>query len=350
MSTGPAPHLWLRNEDAPTEHRTPLTPGDAGELVAAGIAVTVEESGRRAFPAAEYAAAGCRLAPTGSWPRCAAETVVLGLKEPAGTRELRHRHVFFGHAYKGQAGAGRLLARFAAGGGELLDLESLVDESGRRVAAFGYWAGYLGAALAARHRAGTRTAPLRSTSRSEVDERVRGCAPGARALVIGALGRAGRGACDALALAGADITRWDLAETRVVDREQVLAHELLVNAVASDRPAPPFVTADDLPRTDRRLSVISDVTCDVTSDHNRLPVNAQVTDWAEPVRRLRADPPLDVIAIDNLPSLVPREASAAFSADLLAHLRTVFTGAPVWERCAEEFRAALRGPVGGGNR
>ena len=53
----------------------------------------------------------------------------------------------FGHAYKGQPAGQILLKRFKAGGGTLYDLEYLVDEAGRRVAAFGYWAGFAGAAI-----------------------------------------------------------------------------------------------------------------------------------------------------------------------------------------------------------
>ena len=34
---------------------------------------------------------------------------------------------------------------FRAGGGALYDLEYLTDDTGRRLAAFGYWAGYAGA-------------------------------------------------------------------------------------------------------------------------------------------------------------------------------------------------------------
>ena len=55
----------------------------------------------------------------------------------------------FGHAYKGQPDGQKLLSRFAAGGGILYDLEYLTDETGRRVAAFGYWAGFAGAAFGA---------------------------------------------------------------------------------------------------------------------------------------------------------------------------------------------------------
>lgn len=35
---------------------------------------------------------------------------------------------------------------------------------------------------------------------------------------------------------------------------------------------------------------------------------------------VESDPPLAVISIDHLPSLLPREASEAFSKDLLPHL------------------------------
>ena len=68
----------------------------------------------------------------------------------------------FGHAYKGQPAGQVLLRRFRDGGGTLYDLEYLTDETGRRVAAFGYWAGYAGAALSAfgldgaKRRAGSR--------------------------------------------------------------------------------------------------------------------------------------------------------------------------------------------------
>lgn len=43
--------------------------------------------------------------------------------------------------YKGQASWDTVLARYARGDGTLLDLEFL-EKDGRRVAAFGYWAGF----------------------------------------------------------------------------------------------------------------------------------------------------------------------------------------------------------------
>lgn len=340
------PRLWMRHETRADERRAPLTPDDAHRLVSRGVELTVEASFQRIFPLHEYAAAGCATAPQGSWAdRCPAEVHVLGLKElPPEPSLLRHRHIFFGHAYKGQAGARDLLRRFAAGGGFLLDLEALVDGEGRRVAAFGYWAGYAGAALAVLHRRGVLGAPLASDSRGGWDRRLRSSRPGRgeNAVVIGAYGRCGQGACAALRTAGIEPSRWNSAETEALDRDALLSHDILVNTVGIDRPVPPFLTEDDLDGSHRQLSAICDVTCDVGTDHNALPIYEHVTDWHRPAARLRTRPrTLDLIAIDNLPSLVPEEASRAFSGALWPQLLSLGERSAVWDRCALAYHSAL---------
>ncbi|MDQ0834777.1 saccharopine dehydrogenase (NAD+, L-lysine-forming) [Streptomyces achromogenes] len=337
-------HLWLRHEARTTERRTPVVPDDARRLLEAGVALTVEDSPQRVFATDAYEAAGARIAPAGSWTSAPRDTVVLGLKElPDAPRELTHRHIFFGHAYKQQPGARDLLRRFAAGGGALLDLEYLVDDHGRRLAAFGYWAGYLGAALAVLHHRGRLAGPLRPSEKAEWDEALRP-APGEEeftALVVGALGRSGRGARAAFGVAGVEPGCWDLAETRDLDRTALLAHDVLVNCVLATTPVPPFVREEDLDDPGRRLRTLSDVTCDVGSPLNVLPVYDRTTEWTDPVRRLRKEPPLDLIAIDNLPSLLPREASADFSAALTPVLLD-FGAAGPWGRCLHRFHAACR--------
>ncbi|WP_062644151.1 saccharopine dehydrogenase [Streptomyces maremycinicus] len=337
-------HLWLRHETRVTERRTPVVPDDARRLVEAGVELTVEDSPQRVFATREYESAGARTVPAGSWISAPPEAVVLGLKElPDEPARLRHRHIFFGHAYKQQPGAVDLLRRFAAGGGALLDLEYLVDDDGRRLAAFGFWAGYLGAALAVLQHRGQLTAPLRPTDKAELDETLRP-APGDEeftALVVGALGRSGRGARAAFTTARTEPTAWDLAETADLDRPALLAHDVLVNCVLATTPVPPFVREEDLDDPARRLRTLSDVTCDVGSPLNVLPVYDRTTEWTDPVRRLRKEPPLDLIAIDNLPSLLPRESSADFSADLTPRLLD-FGDSGAWGRCLDRFRRASR--------
>ncbi|MFE1925335.1 saccharopine dehydrogenase [Streptomyces asoensis] len=336
-------HLWLRHETRSTERRTPVVPDDVRRLVAAGVRLTVEDSPQRVFPASRYEAAGARIVPAGTWVSAPPQTVVLGLKElPDEPDRLPHRHILFGHAYKEQPGAEALLTRFAAGGGALLDLEYLVDDAGRRLAAFGFWAGYLGAALAVLHHRGTLTAPLHPTDREQLDRTLR-AAPGDAdftALVVGALGRSGRGALAAFTTAGVDPVRWDLAETRDLDRAALLAHDVLVNCVLATTPVPPFVREEDLDDPARRLRTLCDVTCDVGSPLNVLPVYDRTTEWSDPVRRLRKEPPLDLIAIDNLPSLLPSESSADFSAALTPWLLDFRTDAGPWARCLDRYRLA----------
>ncbi|MEW1825051.1 saccharopine dehydrogenase [Streptomyces sp. NPDC088196] len=337
-------HLWLRHEPRTTERRTPVVPSDARRLVENGVTLTVEESPQRIFPIEDYEAIGARVAPAGSWASAPENTVILGLKElPDEPKELTHHHIFFGHAYKGQPGASDLLSRFAAGGGALLDLEYLVDDNGRRLAAFGFWAGYLGAALAVLQHRGRLVAPLTPTSKEELDELLQP-APGDTeftALVIGALGRSGRGARVAFSTAGIEPTCWDMAETQNLDRPALLAHDVLVNCVLATTPVPPFLREPDLDDPTRRLRTVSDVTCDVGSPLNVLPVYDRTTEWDAPVRQLRERPPLDLIAIDNLPSLLPRESSTDFSAALLPQLLDFETG-EAWRRDLDLFRTKSR--------
>lgn len=322
-------HVWIRSESRDTERRTPVVPADIPLLIEAGLAVTVEESPQRTFAIEEYAAAGASVATEGSWVDAPEHAYVLGIKElPDEPESLRHRHVYFAHAFKGQEDARRTLERFSRGGGRLFDIEYLTDDDGRRVVAFGYWAGYVGAALGVLHLAGGLAAPLAPMAKHELDGELeqagKAGADELLALVTGARGRSGRGAQQALRTAGMPVTSWDREETRDLHKQALLGHDLLVNCVVTHTPTTPFVEQPDLDH-ERRLRVLADVTCDVTGPTNMLPVNTSITTWQEPVRRLHDGTnehgvPLDVIAIDNLPSLLPREASEGFSADLTPHL------------------------------
>ena len=333
--------LWLRAESRPTERRAPLVPADVTKLIAEGIEVVVERSVQRMFDDADYAAAGARLAETGGWPDAPDDAVVLGLKElPPEPFALRHRHVFFGHAYKDQPGARLLLNRFAAGGGALLDLEYLADDNGRRLAAFGYWAGYVGAALAVLQHAGALQVPLQPGTRQQLDAQLARAAAGSsdlQVLVLGALGRSGTGARDALAATGLTVTGWDLAETRTLDRPAMLEHDIVVNTVLTTEPGRPYLTAADLASQPYRLRVLTDVTCDVGSPYNLFPLYQDTTSWQQPVFRVPMTE-LDVIAIDNLPSLLPLEASITFSGDLRGQLPGLRTDTAPWQRCLSLFR------------
>ena len=76
---------------------------------------------------------------------------------------IYHAHILFGHCYKQQEGWAKYLSRLVRGNGILYDIEFLTEPNGRRVAAFGYHAGYAGAAVALMawaHRVSDPSAPL----------------------------------------------------------------------------------------------------------------------------------------------------------------------------------------------
>ncbi|KUF10997.1 saccharopine dehydrogenase [Pseudoponticoccus marisrubri] len=334
-------HLWIRAESRPNEQRTAILPEGVAQLIAQGMRVTVEESPHRVIPTADYAQAGAEIAAEGSWHDAPRDAIILGLKElPEADTPLPHRHIMFGHAYKGQESGQRLLRRFAAGGGTLYDLEYLEDAQGRRVAAFGYWAGYAGAAVSVLAYAAQATGgicpPVTTWASSEalLDD-LRGALGTARpsALVIGALGRVGRGASALCAALELPVTGWDMAETAHGGPfPEVLEHDLFFNCILARPGCPVFVPAS-APQMPRRLRVIGDIACDPQSDFSPVKVYDRETDWQSPVTRVFADPPLDVMAIDNLPSLLPLESAQDFAAQLLPHLKTLDDlDAGVWGR------------------
>ena len=129
------------------EKRTALTPTAAQKLINIGFKIVLEVSNASIFWESEYPSDVIR-AQQGSWKTAPPKSIILGLKElPDERTPLAHDHIFFGHCFKGQDGWKELLLRFEQGKGRLLDLEFLQDDHGRRVAAFGYYAGFAGAAL-----------------------------------------------------------------------------------------------------------------------------------------------------------------------------------------------------------
>ncbi|WP_135447906.1 saccharopine dehydrogenase [Tabrizicola caldifontis] len=340
-------HLWVRAEQRPNEERVGLTPEGAAELVRTGIRVTVERSSVRAIPLEGYVDAGCEIAAENSWPQAPADAIIFGLKElPEDGTPLTHRHIMFGHAYKGQPAGRVLLQRFKAGGGTLYDLEYLVDETGRRVAAFGYWAGYAGAAVslkcwAAQQRAGIAGPVHKVASKEALLQELAADLAGLgrpRAIIIGALGRVGTGAADLCDAMGVPVTKWDMAETAHGGPfPEVLQHEIFLNCILARPGCPVFVPAS-AKTAPRKLTVIGDIACDPTSDFSPIKVYDRATDWAAPALRVHDAPPLDVMAIDNLPSLMPVESSQDYAAQLLPSLLTLTDlDKGVWGRAKAEF-------------
>jgi len=257
-------HLHLRAETKPAEHRSALTPTTTAALLKAGLpkstltftdeqvskfpsknaineSLTTQNSARNSQSrkktlSEQCCSVGAELVDFGSWRTADKSTYIIGLKElPENDNSpLPHTHIMFAHCFKNQVGWQQVLARWPRGGGTLLDLEFLTDANGRRVAAFGYYAGFAGAAVGLQVWAwqkrtggdasdfpGLKPFPNEAALLAEVREHVTaavqvngGTWP--RVIVIGALGRCGSGAVDAAIKVGVpdeNVLKWDMAET-----------------------------------------------------------------------------------------------------------------------------------------
>ena len=230
----------------------------------------------------------------------------------------------------------------------MYDLEYLVDKTGRRVAAFGYWAGFAGAAVALKCWAAQQreevAGPVSIYPSSDLliadlqaeFAGIEGQHP--IALIIGALGRVGSGAADLCKALGVKATKWDMAETASGGPfPEILDHDIFLNCILAAPCTPVFVPVS-AKTEQRRLSVIGDISCDPGSEFSPIKVYDRVTTWDIPALRVHNDPPLDVTAIDNLPSMLPVESSQDFARQLLPSLLLLDTlDAGVWGRAKAIF-------------
>lgn len=72
-----------------------------------------------------------------------------------------------------------------------------------------------------------------------------------------------------------------------------------------------------------------------------VPVYEITTTFKDPTVAVKdVDPPVSVISIDHLPSLLPREASDTFSNDLLPYLLTLkdWRSDPVWANAEKLYK------------
>jgi saccharopine dehydrogenase (NAD+, L-lysine-forming) len=256
------------------------------------------------------------------------------------------RSIHFQHCFKRQTGWEEALSRYARGGGRLYDLEFLNDENGRRIAAFGYWAGYAGSGLALlawAHQITNPDQPQKGVSafesaadfiaavKSALEPAIaanNGQAP--RPIVIGALGRCGKGAVDLFRSVGIDedsILKWDLPETKKGGPfTEIAESDVFINCVyLGPHKIPPFVTYESLAIPSRRLRVICDVSCDPNSENNPIPIYSTYSSFGSPTTSPSdpskiSGPELRIIAIDHLPTLVARESSDEYSGLLLPAL------------------------------
>ncbi|TAQ90739.1 hypothetical protein B7494_g903 [Chlorociboria aeruginascens] len=264
------------------EHRSALTPTTAKALIDAGYTVNIERSPERIFDDSEFERVGATLVQENTWRDVPTDHIIIGLKElPVEEFPLKHTHIQFAHCYKQQGGWEKVLSRFPRGGGTLLDLEFLTDDKNRRVAAFGYHAGFAGAALALETWAWQLTHPASEPFPSVSSY------PNEDKLIVDvkkavAIGQRSREKCleSWLSVPWVD---WDMAETaKGGPFPEIVESDIFVNCIYLMSKIPNFVDMESLNTPDRKLSVICDVSADTTNPNNPIPVYTVATTFTEP--------------------------------------------------------------------
>ena len=358
----------IREGKVPPDARAPLTPEQCAEAqVEFPVKFLVEPSPIRCFKDEEYTAHGITL--SADLSSC---DVLLGVKEvPIDWLQPGKTYLFFSHTLKKQANNRPLLQAILEKKVRLIDYEALTDEQGQRLIAFGFYAGVVGA-----HNGlwtyGKRTG-LFSLPRLWVSHDYAAVQLEYEALLLPPLrivltghGRVSTGAAKNLRDIGirqvspAEFLGRDFSEAvftqlgsadyvthrdgRAYDRSHFHAHcdeyvssfapftrraDIFMNGIFYDPKGPVFFTQTEMARPDFRIQVIADITCDIMP-HSSVPATLRPSKIADPVygydpvTGLETPPfqpgSVDVMAIDNLPSELPRDASAFFGRQLLGQI------------------------------
>lgn len=372
----------IREGKMPPDSRTPLIPEQVARLREQGCDLIVQSSPGRAFTDEEYTKLGIPVVEDIS-----DRALLLGIKEVPIDELLPHKtYCYFAHVAKEQPYNQALLRAMLDRNVTHIDYEYLTDGRGRRLIAFGYWAGMVGAhnALWTYGKRQSKLAGNNKADRSLLElprlkdlydyaeaqtyyARLR--LPDELRVVLTGTGRVGQGAARVLIdmglrqvspaefleqPAGPVFTQLAVEDYvshpsgRAVDRRHFYTHgaeyvsafapyaaaaDIFINGIFWDGRAPAFFTASEMTEPAFRIRTIADITCDI-APASSVPSTLRPSTIAEPVYGF--DPGnnaeteayqagvIDVMAIDNLPSELPRDASEAFGATFIEKILPEF--------------------------
>lgn len=292
--------LFIRKETKLNEYRTPLIPSDCKKLIDKGFKIIVESSDCRCFSDEEYKSSGCIIS------NYEEGYLVVGLKELGDDFYYGCRNMYFSHSFKGQMNSGEILGRFRESGGVIYDYEYIVGEDGRRSIAFGFWAGFVGCFLGLYQFKYGNLSNLRYWGNyMDLLDELGDIQLGIKIGIIGINGRCGGGCkylLDLLKIGYKGYCRDDKLDS---------SHDILINCIYLS-PDSGVVFIDD--NNVDSVRVLVDVSCDIYAENNPIRIEYPLTNYDRPVYRYRNT---DIIAIDNLPSLLPRDSSEEFSNKLV---------------------------------
>ncbi|MDJ0680265.1 MAG: NAD(P)-dependent oxidoreductase [Xenococcaceae cyanobacterium MO_167.B52] len=361
----------LREGKIKSDTRVPLTPKQCRYLQTQNpdLEIFVQPSQERCFSDFEYHSQGISV--TENLAMC---DLLLGVKEvPLSTLLPDKTYLFFSHTIKKQPYNRELLRSILQHKIRLIDYECLRDSSGQRVIAFGRWAGIVGA-----HNAiltwGLREGKFnlkpmyQCNDWAEAQTHYPNLPLSQIKLVVTGEGRVAHGATEVLDLMKikrvapqvflaknfnepvyTQLTVKDMYRRKgqtFFDQihyyqnpeqyESIFAPythtaNIMLNGIYWDRRIPVFFSKEDMKGQDFTIRVIADVTCDI-APNSSIPSTIRASSIEEPIYGY--DPILeqetkpfqsgciDVMAVDNLPNELPRDASEDFGNQLISKVWT----------------------------
>lgn len=353
----------LKETKTPPDKRAALAPVQAAAFKKKfpDVELVVQSSESRAFSDAEYREAGIEVRKDIS--DC---DLFLGVKECKIDSLIEGKtYFFFSHTAKRQEYNRPLLQALLKKKIRMIDHEYLTDKQGRRLVAFGHWAGLVGAynaLLAYGIRSGAyklkRAKDCKDTK--EMKEQLKTVSLPPVKIVITGGGRVAKGALETLKplnlkeVSPQDFLKNEYNEavyTRLdpnnyVKRKDGSAFDLqdffdnppkyessfppytqtadmFIACHFWDENSPVFFTRQDIEDENFRLKVIADVSCDIALP---IPTTIRASEIAAPFYGYNPkthtegkpfeDGNITVMAVDNLPGEVPRDASEDFGAGL----------------------------------
>lgn len=304
--------IYLRDECSNKEIRTPLIPSDIKKLIKYyGFEIYVQYSNKRIYSNNDYEEAGAIIT-TQHW-KDFENIIVIGLKSLDNLEYLNNSvHIYFSHSYLNQTGSEEILSSFAKSNSLLLDLEFFLNNNSRLVA-FGFWAGYIGTILALKQYY-NKINGLESISKlnywKNIDEVLQYISnikfnSNIKIGLIGPNGNCGMGAKKILNMLGLHYIPFG----KNSNKNNLENLDIVINCIKLN-PSYNEVWFDSSTVFYKPI-VISDVSCDYTKPNNPLAIYDRSTTWEEPV--IHYNNLVDIISIDNLPSLIPKESSDDFS-------------------------------------
>ena len=358
----------IKEGKTPPDSRVPLTPEQCRQLLdqyGNQIDLVVESSTSRCFTDKEYTDAGIPV--VADVRHC---DVLMGVKEVPTSQLLPNKtYFFFSHTIKAQPHNQDLMRALLDKDIEMMDYECLTWEDNRRVLGFGHFAGIVGAhntLLAYGKKTGLFDLPpaYQCKDFAEVKAVYQQLQLPAIKIALTGKGRVSTGAKEVLDLLGIqEVSPTDyLANTyphavyvqlgspdlyrrkdfQVYNRADyhhqpelyestflpyTRVTDVMMNGVFWSANVPVFFTKEQMREPDFEIKVIGDISCDVEGS---IPATLRSTHIGDAVFGYnplteQEEPPyqahtIDIMAVDNLPNELPRDASAAFGAAFLQYV------------------------------